>query len=917
MIPSNINTFGVHDQYEKYYKYYSKKYGKVAVMYQHGAHYNFFGTEDCGNVAQISQDITLRLTYTDKNKDGKGTKSNPMMAGFPITARNDYIEKLIMNGYVVVEIKENKAKKQKGDRLIPREVVGVYTPGTYITEFSEENYVVYLYIKGHKDQIYQPMSIGMSSIDVNTGISDYDEVYNTPDDEGYAVDEVYRYIQAHTPKEIVVTYVDTDFRLEDSCYIFKTMDVPEEMKKDSARMCFLDKVFKNRGICDVIDYLDLESKMFATMSLTLLYYYVSVHNKTLAENLKKPSLWYSESHMLLANNSIEQLDILNSKKGNFENVFNLVDFTSTSMGRRLLKSRIVNPIRSSSELERRYDWVEKFHNWKVYEELLSGMVDLQREHRKIECGSLTPLRMSFLIETYRKMLQLLEICPPDFVKSTKGTKRIKRYVEEMEATFDLEECSKYDSMEDILSNIFKKGFSEKFDKIGTTIEKCWVGIEKERERVRSCLSSSANPPIEKDSNQGYYIRLTHAQAKKVDRLVILPSRVKSYVWARTEKMVGLSDKLLESEHEICGKMAKYYQKFLRYIESEHRNAYMAIVKFVAEVDVYKSSAKCAERYKYCRPTTTEKEKGYISCENLRHPLVERIGKMYVPHTLKIGNEKGLLVFGMNASGKSSMMKALGINLVLAQAGLYVAASKFRFTPYTSIQTRILGNDNILRGLSSFAVEMSELRGIMNRACNKSLVLGDEICHGTETVSGLAIVATSIIQLLEKEANFIFATHLHELPNMDEIKKLDCLGIYHLKVEREGRKLIYRRQLEPGPGDSLYGLEVARALNLPESFIEKANSIRKKIVDEEVLGRKSRYGTNYLNRCALCGKRADHDHHIRFQKEADENGFIEHFHKNHPLNRVGLCEKCHVKLHKGDIDIRGYIETSEGIVLDHT
>lgn len=913
MIPSNINEFGVYDQYAKYYSHYKAKYGKVAVMYQHGAHYNFFGTEEFGNVKEISRDVTLRLTYTDKNKSDRGSKSNPMMAGFPVTARSDYIEKLIMNGYVVVEVKENKAKKKSSDRLIPREVVGIYTPGTYVDEFSDENNVVFLYVKGHKGD-YSPMSIGMCCIDVNTGSMDYDEVYNTPDDEGYAIDEIYRYIQAHTPKEILVEYVDTDFRLEDTCYDFKNYSIPPEIKTDTARLAFLEKVFTGRGISDVIDYLDLESKMYVTISLCCLLYYVFEHNKTLVENLQRPKLWYSEKYLHLANNAIEQLDIVNSRTGKHESIVKLVDFTSTSMGRRLLKTRLTNPVRNIETIEERYNWVELFQDWKAYEQHLSGMIDLSREHRKVEWRTITPLELSFLLDTYRSVIKLFDMCPDGFITKPKS----KKYMKWMIETFDLRECKKYDNVDNITGNIFSEGYSKTLDRLGSTIEDCRREMDDIRVTFMKRIGGRANPHLEKDDQQGYYIRLTPKQytvCKAWGDVYKLTTRAKNHVWATTSRLQKLSDLLIETEIEISQKIKDYYTDFLRSLD-EYRKTYIYIAKTVSEIDVYKSSAKCAEKYKYSRPKTVENDTGYLSCKGLRHPLVER-RCMYVPHDIKIGNEQGILVYGLNAGGKTTMMKALGTNLVLAQAGMFVAADRFKYTPYESIQTRILGNDNIFRGLSSFAVEMSELRGIISRAKNKSFVFGDEICHGTETVSGLAIVAASVIELMNKGANFVFASHLHELSRLDEIKKLDRLGVYHVKVEREGRKLIYKRTLEPGPGDSLYGLEVARAMNLPDAFIEMANNIRRKIVDEEVLGRKSKYNASmYMDTCGVCGEKAEHVHHIKFQKDADEKGFIDHYHKNNLRNLVGLCEKCHRKVHKGKITIEGYEDTSEGIILKY-
>ena len=189
---------------------------------------------------------------------------------------------------------------------------------------------------------------------------------------------------------------------------------------------------------------------------------------------------------------------------------------------------------------------------------------------------------------------------------------------------------------------------------------------------------------------------------------------------------------------------------------------------------------------------------------------------YVQHSVKLDQDtNSWLVYGMNASGKSTLMKATGIAILLAQAGSYVPALRLRFRPFRAIYTRILNHDNLFAGLSSFAVEMSELRDILRQADERSLVLGDEMCSGTESLSAMSLVAAGIEWLSAKRAKFIFATHLHDLPSLIDCSALK-LKVWHLRVEYDpvSQKLIYDRTLMPGSGSSLYGLEVANAMDLP-------------------------------------------------------------------------------------------------------
>jgi DNA mismatch repair protein MutS len=203
----------------------------------------------------------------------------------------------------------------------------------------------------------------------------------------------------------------------------------------------------------------------------------------------------------------------------------------------------------------------------------------------------------------------------------------------------------------------------------------------------------------------------------------------------------------------------------------------------------------------------------------------------VANNIVLGNDSvnGILLYGTNAVGKTSFIRAIGIAIVMAQAGLYVPCSSFEYMPYKYIFTRILGNDNIFKGLSTFAVEMSELRTILRLADEKSIVLGDELCSGTESISATSIFVAGVKQLEEKNTSFIFATHLHEIVRYDEIRDLKSVLLKHMSVmyDRENDKLIYDRKLKDGPGDNMYGLEVCKSLNLPGSFLELAHNIRMK------------------------------------------------------------------------------------------
>jgi DNA mismatch repair protein MutS len=260
-----------------------------------------------------------------------------------------------------------------------------------------------------------------------------------------------------------------------------------------------------------------------------------------------------------------------------------------------------------------------------------------------------------------------------------------------------------------------------------------------------------------------------------------------------------------------------------------------------------------------------------------------------------GAPNGILLYGTNAVGKTSLIRAIGICIIMAQAGMYVPCAEFTYYPYNAIYTRILGNDNMFKNLSTFAVEMSELRVILNNADSQSLVLGDE--------SALSIFMAGLTTLSRLGASFIFATHFHEIAKFEELKNLSNVVSKHMSVyyDREHDCLVYDRILKDGAGDKMYGLEVAKSLHLPDDFIEMAYAIRTKYfpVGGELSGVATRYNAKKIRSvCELCGEMATETHHILEQANADARGYVDGIHKNHPANLVGLCERCHDLQHHG-------------------
>jgi len=387
-----------------------------------------------------------------------------------------------------------------------------------------------------------------------------------------------------------------------------------------------------------------------------------------------------------------------------------------------------------------------------------------------------------------------------------------------------------------------------------------------------------------------------------------------------------------------------YLQSLDEIEKRFSHLIEELIVFIANIDVAISNVKCSKKMYLTRPTIVENSSAF-EVIGLRHPIIEANEQsgVYVPNDIYLGegietkhnhitlnasegrNINGILLYGINSSGKSSLMKSIGLSVILAQSGFFVPATKLKLSMYDKLFTRIVSQDNLYKGLSTFAVEMMELKNIFNRATKRSLILGDEISQGTETESGLAIVAGAILKLLELKSTFIFATHLHQLKNIEHLQTIDSLIFLHLGVKYDEKEdtLIYNRQLQLGMGSSLYGLEFAKSLHMDETFLKNAYNIRENLIGKGSelkqlkTQKRSRYNkTLYVTKCALCEENVEDVHHIQAQQLANDAGMIGSMDKNHKYNLIPLCKKHHQMVHEGKIHISGFVMTSKGLKLHY-
>jgi len=515
-------------------------------------------------------------------------------------------------------------------------------------------------------------------------------------------------------------------------------------------------------------------------------------------------------------------------------------------------------------------------------------------------------------------------------------------INDYKAILDFNEISKY-NLNDIKGNIFLKGTYTEIDTYVNELNDAYHKITDINDKINQIDASGDTTSCKIDYNEkdGYHLMMTKRRydtAKAKDREFMKEFQIKTIGTSNNIKLVNeditIASNIIEEKQRLVSKnVLVYYQLFIKDFIEKYSKTLDDIIKIITNIDIACCNAKNAFEYRYYRPTikqeSTEENSSYINAENIRHPIIERIDDS-VPY---IGNDiclssssscNGMLLYGINSAGKSSLMKSIGLNIVMAQSGMFVAASSMTYYPYKHIFTRISGMDNIYKGMSSFIVEMTELRNILQRCDKYSLVLGDEICNGTEAISAVAIVAAGIDTLVKKKASFIFATHLHDLTDLDIVKmhidKHIHVNHIHITIDDKNR-IVYERKIKSGKGSPTYGVEVCKTLDMPLDFMKIAESVRKQIQGYSTLmvnPVKSRYNNElYMSTCSICKAAPAVDtHHINYQCESDTEGFFKEFHKDSKHNLVALCKDCHKKEHLGLLDIKRYVKTSEGIDIDY-
>lgn len=902
---------------ENYFELQSKSeelYGSNTLVFiEIGSFYEIYETNDCGKATDIAK--ILNIVLTKKNKSIKEISiKNPIMCGIPTVSLEKHLRKLSSeNKWTILLISQRGIAPD-----IDRHLTKIISPGTDI-DFNNENedtYIASIFIEQNENNIF---SAGLTLINSMLGSVSIYENFGKSNDKEIVLDELNQIISTYNVSEVILTYGDTFNTEHISRIINKNIPIikrEENNVKGSINVNYQEElfrqVFKTDSYLSPFEELDLERMSFGINSLSILLDFIIEHNKLLGVNLLHPKKIYSSKDMYLGNNPISQLSIYSKDS---LDVMDIVNNGISSIGKRFIKEQLLNPIIDKAEIEDRYKKSKLYIGLgkkKEIESKLRNLYDLELLLRKIKIETIQPFEYANL---YKSLVSIQAIKKIENIEDIE----LNTFIENQNNifVFDYMETISKTNFDD---NFIQDNYSKDIDNLRTEL----IEIEEKKDLF---LTQFNKDFIVKESDQeGIYLELS---LKRYDDN---KETIKKLPFDRSKKLKGSYKLYYKELNDFSNQMfiiKEKLKKVARLIFADEINSMDSSfikknIEYISKLEFYINNSNLVEKKAYCIPEIKESENNFYESEDLRHPIVESIeNEIYVPNDIQFGkkslmtldtntlfqensNVGGFLLYGQNSSGKTVLSKSIGISILLAQAGFFVPAKKMSYSIYKSLFTRISGNDNLLKGLSTFAVEMLELKNILIRANKNSLVIGDEISHGTETISGLSIVASTILTLLEKQSSFIIATHLHQLTDISDIRENENLSVVHLSLSYDeiNDKLEYNRKISEGSGSSIYGLEFAKSLKLPQEFISKAYRIRREIsndlsgLEQLTKKQKSKYNSKvYYGACSECGKPVKDIHHIWEQKEANEKGLIGHFHKNNKANLKPLCEECHRKEHK--------------------
>lgn len=747
----------------------------------------------------------LELTLTKRSTAGDGIP----MCGVPYHAAESYINKLVNKGYKVAICEQIGDPKAKG--LTKREVIKIITPGTVMNESaltsSKNNYIALIYEENH--------AIYLAGADISTGECFY-SIYDGPDRCQLLFDELYRLMM---PELLLIKPFSYERELKNFLSLRLNNCLVNELTEITSQIEDL-----------MLQHFDVHNRpdnKIAHKAIATLLEYLHETVKTDLTHLNKLTYLDSSKSLFIDTYTLRNLEITRNLRdgGKKDTLYDVLDFTKTAMGSRLLRKWLEYPLLSPKKINDRLDavanLVSDFSLRNNLREQLKEIYDFERLLTRMEVGTANARDMNALKSS-------LYVLPAIKKSLAKATAKLLVNIHQKISTYDdlvvlIDKAIVEDPSFSIREGGFiKDGYNQELDEY-RNIAKNSKHLLQQMEEDEKNKTGIKSLKIGYNKVFGYYIEVRHSSTEMVPENYIRKqtlANAERYITPELKefetKILGAQEKIVQLEYNLFAELRDILKTKISSIQNTAHE--------IAILDVLVSLAQAGDEYNYIRPKLLDD--GTIHIKDGRHPLVERIlnRDLFVPNDTHLDNAQNeiMIITGPNMAGKSTYMRQSALLTLMTQVGSFIPAREASISPVDKIFTRIGASDDLVSGQSTFMVEMNEVSHILKYATNKSLVILDEIGRGTSTYDGMSI-ARAVIEHIRDHigAKTLFATHYHELTDLEDDVHVKN---YCIAVKEKGSDVTFLRRIIRGSADKSYGIHVAKLAGLPQEVVKRAETI---------------------------------------------------------------------------------------------
>ena len=781
------------------------EYSDTIVLFRMGDFYETFN-EDAKTAAKI-----LGIVLT---KRANGAAADVPLAGFPYHALDNYLHKLVNAGHRVAICEQvEDPKLAKG--IVKREVIEVVTPGTITSEQALDQKANQYLASIH----FGKSNVGFAVLDQSTG-----EFFI-----GQCLPEkLAESLRKISPREVLiaetVVYSTANWYRELKPFVTKVEDWLYNYDQSYRTLIDHFKVKSLKGFgCEHLNE--------GIIAAGTIFHHITQSLSSAVDHISTIRPILDEYVMGLDGFTVRNLEVFQSlaTQGTHGTLIDILDKTVTAGGGRLLKQWLNRPITYLKQLNRRLDIVESFQKknrtLEDTQNCLKNISDIERILGRVNNGKITPKEINGLHYSLVQIPELISV-----LKNSNDT-HLKTFIQNFVDTDGIKDRIAETLNPDAPSqvkhgNVVLDGIDPELDELRKLSigGKEWIANLQKSERERTGI-----PSLKIGYNKvfGYYLEITRVHSEKVPEEYIRKQTLVNAERYITPELKEYEEKILSAEEKIESIESRIFHELCQYILSQ-AGILQENAAVLSRLDVLSNFAWVSISNKYTRPIFTKA--GTIKIKAGRHPVVEQLlpaTERFIPNDLSMNTEKSQihLITGPNMAGKSTYLRQVGLIVLMAQIGCFVPAESAEIGIVDKLFTRVGASDNLAGGESTFLVEMNEAANILNNATEKSLILLDEIGRGTATYDGLSLawaITEYLHQKKEVAARTLFATHYHELTDLENT--LERLENHHIAVKEFGDKIVFLRQIMPGPGDKSYGIYVAQMAGLPNQVISRAKEI---------------------------------------------------------------------------------------------